>query len=484
MKKLIHYVTILSIIVTASNVYAQKDNVGIGTKAPDQSALLDLSSSTKGLLIPRLSESQRNSINAPAKGLLIYQTDNKEGFYFYTGEAWQTLRTGAANEVLAIGDAWVQGGNANVPNAAAGVFGTNVAVPLTINVNNQASGLIEFATGRTHFGYVAGKRNTGFNSIAVGNYALSGINPADGSNIGLGSTGANNVAVGYSALLNNNTGFGNFALGTFSLRANVTGSNNVGIGNEALLVNTANNNLGIGASALTSLSGAAGNDNIGIGSFALSNSISGQQNTAIGSEAGRNNTGSRNLFLGFNVGKSAVGSDLLMLDNSDNNTPLIGGNFSLNKVGINTSMSAIASSPAGVNFMVNGAAVIGNVTATTLTDINTVAGYSLYVANGILTEKVKVSLQAATWADYVFAKDYKMMTLPQVEKFYKAHKHLPNVPSAAELEKTGLDMVKTDAKLMEKIEELTIYMVDLNKQVQSLKAENSKLKKQVSQLKK
>jgi predicted RNase H-like nuclease (RuvC/YqgF family) len=77
-----------------------------------------------------------------------------------------------------------------------------------------------------------------------------------------------------------------------------------------------------------------------------------------------------------------------------------------------------------------------------------------------------------------------MMTLPQVEKFYKTNKHLPNVPSAAELEKTGLDMVKTDAKLMEKIEELTIYMVDLNKQVQSLKAENSKLKKQVSQLKK
>jgi hypothetical protein len=313
---------------------------------------------------------------------------------------------------------------------------------------------------------------------------LSGINSVDGSNSGLGSIGANNVAVGFSALLNNNTGFGNFALGTFALRANVSGSNNVGIGNEALLVNTASNNMAIGASALTSLSNSGANDNIGIGSFALSNSTAGARNVAIGSEAGRNNTGSNSVFIGFNTGKSSSGGDLLMIDNFDNNTPLLGGNFSSNKVGINTSMSAIASSPAGVNFMVNGAAVIGNVTATTLTDINTPAGYSLYVANGILTEKVKVSLQAATWADYVFAKDYKMMTLPQVEKFYKTNKHLPNVPSAAELEKTGLDMVKTDAKLMEKIEELTIYMVDLNKQVQSLKAENSKLKKQVSQLKK
>lgn len=484
MKKLIHYVTILSIIVISSNVYAQKDNVGIGTKAPDQSAILDLSSSTKGLLVPRLSESQRNSINAPAKGLLIYQTDNKEGFYFYTGDAWQTLRTGAANEALAIGDAWVQGGNSNVPDANAGVIGTNVLIPLSFNVNNQRSGLIEFSSGQTYFGYVAGKRNTGPNSIAMGNYALSGINPADGSNIGTGSTGANNVAVGYSALRNNQAGFGNFALGTFSLRANVNGSNNVAIGNEALLNHIGYNNLAIGASALTTLSGAGANDNIGLGSFALSNSVNGEQNVAIGSEAGRNNTGSRSVFIGFNTGKSSSGSDLLMIDNSDNNTPLLGGNFSSNKVGINTSMSAIASSPAGVNFMVNGAAVIGNVTATTLTDINTAAGYSLYVANGILTEKVKVSLQAATWADYVFAKDYKMMSLPQVEKFYKANKHLPNVPSAAELEKTGLDMVKTDAKLMEKIEELTIYMVDLNKQVQSLKAENSKLKKQVSQLKK
>lgn len=484
MKKNLYYLASILFLGASHSVLAQKANVGIGTKSPDQSAILDLSSNNQGLLIPRLNEVQRNSITNPAKGLLIYQTGEKEGFYFYTGETWETLRTGVTNNALAVGDAWVQGGNSNVPDAAAGTFGTNVAVPLTINVNNQPSGLIEFATGRTHFGYVAGRRNTGFNSIAVGNYALSGINPADGSNTGLGSAGANNVAVGYSALLNNNSGFGNFALGTFSLRANVSGSNNVGIGNEALLVNTANNNLGIGASALTSLSSAAANDNIGIGSFALSNSVTGQQNTAIGSEAGRNNTGSRNLFLGFNTGKSSVGSDLLMIDNSDNNTPLIGGNFSFNKVGINTRMTAIASSPAGVNFMVNGAAVIGNVTATTLTDINTPAGYSLYVANGILTEKVKVSLQAAVWADYVFAKDYKMMSLPQVERFYKANKHLPNVPSAAELEKTGLDMVKTDAKLMEKIEELTIYLVDINKQVQSLKAENNKLKKQISQLKK
>jgi hypothetical protein len=60
--------------------YGQKNNVGIGTSVPDQSALLDLSSNSKGLLIPRMSLSQRSSIQNPANGLLIYQSDFASGF--------------------------------------------------------------------------------------------------------------------------------------------------------------------------------------------------------------------------------------------------------------------------------------------------------------------------------------------------------------------------------------------------------------------
>ncbi len=107
------------------------------------------------------------------------------------------------------------------------------------------------------------------------------------------------------------------------------------------------------------------------------------------------------------------------------------------------------------------------------------AGYNLFVKNGILTEKIKVAVNGTgQWADYVFAKDYKLMPLAQVEQYIKTNNHLPNVPSAAEMVKEGNDLGKTDAKLLEKIEELTLYMIDLKKQndmqqkeIESLKAE-------------
>lgn len=94
------------------------------------------------------------------------------------------------------------------------------------------------------------------------------------------------------------------------------------------------------------------------------------------------------------------------------------------------------------------------------------AGYRLYVDQGILTEKVKIAVAgSANWADYVFAKDYKLMPLTEVEKFVKANKHLPNVPSAADMVKEGNDLGKTDAKLLEKIEELTLYIIEIEKKL-------------------
>ncbi|MHA3786722.1 hypothetical protein ACX0HA_00825 [Flavobacterium hauense] len=112
-------------------------------------------------------------------------------------------------------------------------------------------------------------------------------------------------------------------------------------------------------------------------------------------------------------------------------------------------------------------------------DIKTPNGYKLFVEQGILTEKVKVSLATTTdWADYVFASDYKLMPLEDVEKFTKENKHLPNVPSAAEMVNNGLDVAKMDAKLMEKVEELTLYLIEQNKQIELLKAEINALKEQ------
>ena len=69
------------------------------------------------------------------------------------------------------------------------------------------------------------------------------------------------------------------------------------------------------------------------------------------------------------------------------------------------------------------------------------------------------------------------MPLEEVEAFTKINKHLPNMPSADDMVKDGLDLTKTSAKLMEKIEELTLYVIELNKEVMKIKRENQILKK-------
>jgi len=70
--------------------------VGIGTNTPDPSSALDITSTSRGMLIPRLDEAQRNLIASPAVGLLIYQTDNNPGFYFFNGTSWITIAGGGA----------------------------------------------------------------------------------------------------------------------------------------------------------------------------------------------------------------------------------------------------------------------------------------------------------------------------------------------------------------------------------------------------
>jgi trimeric autotransporter adhesin len=136
---------------------------------------------------------------------------------------------------------------------------------------------------------------------------------------------------------------------------------------------------------------------------------------------------------------------------------------------------AWTTSTLGSNSIINnnsGAVIIGNGITTLPT------GYKMYVENGILTEKVKVAIKNGTqWADYVFDKSYKLVSLSEVEKFIEKNKHLPSVPSSEELVKEGgIDVNKMFAKQMEKIEELTLYLIEMNKKIERLEKENQALK--------
>lgn len=76
---------------------AQTVSINASGAAPDTTAILDINSTTKGLLIPRMTAQQRNTIANPATGLLIYQTDGDSGFYYFNGASWFLLLTSAVN---------------------------------------------------------------------------------------------------------------------------------------------------------------------------------------------------------------------------------------------------------------------------------------------------------------------------------------------------------------------------------------------------
>jgi hypothetical protein len=97
------------------------------------------------------------------------------------------------------------------------------------------------------------------------------------------------------------------------------------------------------------------------------------------------------------------------------------------------------------------------------------SGYKFAINGKMICEELKVKLANTGWPDYVFDKEYKLPSLTQVEKFIEQNKHLPNIPSAAEVEKNGIEVGDMQKRVMEKIEELTLYIIELKKDIELLK---------------
>jgi len=113
----------------------------------------------------------------------------------------------------------------------------------------------------------------------------------------------------------------------------------------------------------------------------------------------------------------------------------------------------------------------GNVLIGTVTD----SGYKLAVNGNIRAKEIRVQ---TGWADYVFADDYRLRPLEEVETFIKANRHLPEIQPASEIQENGLDLAATTTKMMSKIEELTLYLIDMKKENDALKARVNLLEKQ------
>lgn len=107
------------------------------------------------------------------------------------------------------------------------------------------------------------------------------------------------------------------------------------------------------------------------------------------------------------------------------------------------------------------------------------SGYKLAVNGNIIAEELKVQLQSQ-WPDYVFVGGYHLPSLEQVEQHIEENGHLVNIPSAKEVESNGIEVGEMNRLLLEKIEELTLYTIDQEKQLQQLTREIKELKSNMS----
>jgi trimeric autotransporter adhesin len=272
-----------------------------GTPA-NNSAMLDVQSTTKGLLLPRMTKAQKNAIASPATGLLVYQfTPDSLGFHYYNGTQWLWLDPFVTN-------AWKITGNTGT-DTAVNFIGTADNEPVRFKQNNTWMGQWDVSKNNFSIGRLAGKNySTGINNIAFGDSALF-TNTVGYDNVAIGkialknnTDGWSNIAIGFKTLQNNTTGNRNIALGDESLGLNTIGLQNIAIGYRTMPSNiSGTNNTGMGFFSLNR--NTTGSTNSAYGLFSLYNTTTGDNNTGLGVSAGYgNSTGNENSFVGYRSG--------------------------------------------------------------------------------------------------------------------------------------------------------------------------------------
>ncbi|MCA6437468.1 MAG: hypothetical protein IM600_10195 [Bacteroidetes bacterium] len=97
----------------------------------------------------------------------------------------------------------------------------------------------------------------------------------------------------------------------------------------------------------------------------------------------------------------------------------------------------------------------------------------LSVDGKVVAKSFYVTINGSIWADYVFEKSYKKMNLKELENYVFTQKHLPNIPTAKQVEENGIDVTETTAKLLEKLEEAYLHIFELNKRIEKLEKKNN-----------
>lgn len=502
--KKINMKKILSLLFLLNTLSVLAQNVGISNdnSAPDNSAMLDIKSNSKGLLIPRMTTLQRTGIVSPAIGLTVFDTDTY-GNWIYRGDVnggWQELLT-TLNKHWDINGSHVYNNNVgnvgigtNSPPEKLSINGTNPKIQLLhesavkgfIGVlgddfrigTNITDGKLIFHTKGADRVVITRSGLVGIGTMnPVEDLTMDGLNPTFQLQSAGVSTGFIKSASGNHLVIgtNNTNTSGNLLLQTKAVsRVTIDETGRVGIGTttptSVLTVNGTNPILQIR------------NDDVDKGFIQLSG-----DDIKIGTNI--SNVGGR-FFIRTN------GADRMVLDN--NGKVGIGTTSPFYPLVINATNPAISlniaearygfigvdpttkdlviekSSLGSGKLMIN--ANGGTVWGIHLTENGyfhygsglTPAGYPFSSQGKILAPEF-VALAVGSWPDYVFDQKYQLKPLSEVKQYIDQNKHLPGIPAAAVLEKEGVPLADMTKRMMEKIEELTLYILQQQEQIDELK---------------
>lgn len=550
---------ILVAVISASSMFAQTNtfpttgSAGVGTITPNASAILEMNSTTQGMLAPRMTKTQRDAIVSPANGLLIYQTNSSPGFYFYNG-GWKALTSKGASTTL--NNLTTTAINASLNPATTGTLDLGSSTTRwdegyinTIRFNDGTS----MSTASAGGGGLSGTGTSNYVTKFTGASSVGNSTIFDNSgNVGLNTTSTIGSA-SFVAKSLNTTGYGGMYLdmgGTsdrkpfygFALSGSakawmyydeatsqyrvynsgdrfvIDNTGKIGIGTTAPAYNF--HMLTTGTSPIMRIAKSwtgAGTTNFnlveitndfnfgyGTGLYAYGGHIGVKGSTANGAQTGYGvygsgfggtgdsygvygtasssgtaygvfgtTTGGVTQWAGGFDGKVQItnGSDASLSSHGyltigtisstnviiDNNEIMARNNGANSPLYFNDDGGDVIMCYGGGNVRIGAAAVAA-------------PGYLLAVDGKVICEELKVQL-SDSWPDYVFADDYHLPSLYEVEKLINEHNHLPGIPSAAEIEKDGIAVGEMQKAMMEKIEELTLYIIELQKQIDTLKSE-------------
>ncbi|MBK6636054.1 MAG: hypothetical protein IPG38_18835 [Chitinophagaceae bacterium] len=340
MTKPVRLVVAAAMAITIHKTAASQSlSVNTDGSTADPSALLDVKSSAKGVLVPRMSKADKIAIATPATGLLIFQNaPDSIGFHYYDGTKWAWIQNSAAADTIN----WKTAGNTGLVDSSS-FLGNIDNVPINFRINNQRVGKfnlnrLNYSIGRgagndlvsvghvsigdsagsninnnypgVYIGYRSGVKNTATNNTFVGSW--SGENTTTGaSNAFFGTssgirntTGYSNAFLGHFSGYYNTSGAGNTAVGTQALQSDTSGIANVAVGYQSMYLNRAGSyNTAVGIYSLYAHRRPFASYNTAIGTNSLEQDTTGYYNVGVGTSSLRFNSNS--------IGNTAIGTNAM-----------------------------------------------------------------------------------------------------------------------------------------------------------------------------